>query len=49
MGLEVAYFVGALALLTAMIYGVLSNHYRNRAADRVAEDITRERYRRNET
>jgi hypothetical protein len=40
MGLEAAYFVGALALFTAMIYGA-----RNCAAHRIAEDITRERYR----
>jgi uncharacterized membrane protein len=49
MGLEAAYFVGAFILLVVLIYGLLSYHYRNRAADRVAEDITRERYRRNET
>jgi hypothetical protein len=49
MGLEAVYFVGALVLLTAMIYGVLSYHYRDRAADRIGEEVTRERYRRNET
>jgi hypothetical protein len=38
----------AFVLLSALIYAVLSCHYRNRAADRVAEH-TRERYRRIET
>ncbi|AND92581.1 MULTISPECIES: hypothetical protein [Bradyrhizobium] len=42
-------FLGAFVLLTALIYGVLSYHYPNRALDRVAEKVTRERYRRNET
>jgi hypothetical protein len=49
MGLEAVFFLGALVLLTALIYGVLSYRYRNRALDRVAEDVTRERYRKNET
>jgi len=48
-GLEAVVFLGALVLLTALIYGVLSYRYRNRALDRVAEDVTRERYRKNET
>jgi hypothetical protein len=49
MGLEALYFFGALLLLVAMIYAVLSYRYRNRAATRVGEEITRERYRKNET
>jgi hypothetical protein len=49
MGLEAIYFVGAFVLLVALTYGVLSHRYRSRAADRVAEDITRDRYRKNET
>lgn len=49
MGLEAVFFLGALVLLTALIYGVISYRYRNRALDRVAEDVTRERYRRDET
>jgi len=49
MGLELVYFFGALVLLTALIYGTLSYHYRNKAATRVGEEITRERYRRNES
>ncbi|MET3972394.1 hypothetical protein ACVWXN_000143 [Bradyrhizobium sp. i1.4.4] len=46
---EIVYFIGAFVLLTALIYGSLSYRYRNRALDRVAEEITRERYRRNQT
>lgn len=49
MGLESLYFVGALVLLTALIYGTLSYRYRNRAATRVGEEITRERYRQNQS
>jgi hypothetical protein len=49
MGLEAVYFVGAFLLLAGLIYGVLSNRYRNRAADRVGDEVTRERYRRNQT
>ena len=49
MGLEALYFVGALILLAGLIYAPLSWHYRNRAADRVGEDIVRARYKRNET
>jgi hypothetical protein len=49
MGLEAVFFLGALVLLTALIYGVLSYRYRNRALDRVAEEVTRERYQKNET
>ena len=46
--MEVIYFVGAFILLTALIYGALNHHYRNRAANRAGEDVVRERYRRNE-
>ncbi|QPF89557.1 hypothetical protein [Bradyrhizobium commune] len=49
MGLEAVYFVGALILLTALIYGTLTWRYRNRAADRMAEQIVRERYRHDQT
>jgi hypothetical protein len=49
MGLEVVYCIGAFVLLTALIYGTLSYRYRKRALDRVAEDVTRERYRQNQT
>jgi hypothetical protein len=47
--MEAVYFIGALILLTALIYGVLQYHYRNRAATRAGEEVTRERYRRNES
>ena len=44
---EIAFFIGAFILLTALIYATLS--YRSRAAQRVGEDIVRDRYQRNET
>jgi len=47
--MEAIYFLGALILLTALIYGTLQYHYRNRAATGVGEEIVRERYRRNES
>ena len=46
---EIAFFIGAFILLTALIYATLSYRYRNRAAQRVGEDIVRDRYQRNET
>ena len=46
--MEAVYFLGALILLTALIYGTLQYHYRNRAATRAGEEAVRERYRRNE-
>ena len=46
--MEAIYFLGALILLVALIYGSLQYHYRNRAADQVGDEIARERYRRNE-
>ncbi|WGS17948.1 MULTISPECIES: hypothetical protein [unclassified Bradyrhizobium] len=45
MGWEIAFGVGALVLLTALIFGVLQYHYRDRRAVRVGEEVTRERYR----
>lgn len=45
MGLETAFFIGAFILLVALIYATLSYHYRNRAANRIGDEITRERYR----
>ena len=48
MELEAVYFVGALVLLTALIYGTLAYHYRNRAATRAGDEIVRERYRQNQ-
>ena len=49
MGLEIVYFIGALVLLIALIYGTLSYRYRNRAATRAGEQIVRDRYRNNES
>ena len=49
MGLEAVYFLGALVLLTALIYGTLSYHYRNKAATRAGDEIVRERYRQNQS
>jgi len=49
MGLEVVYFLGALVLLTALIYGTLSYRYRNKAAVQVGEEVVRERYRQDQT
>ena len=44
MGLEIIFFIGAFVLLVALIYGTLSYHYRNRANDSLAEEVTRRRY-----
>ena len=49
MGLEAVYFLGALVLLTALIYGTLSYHYRNRSATEAGNEIVRERYRQNQS
>lgn len=49
MGQEMIYGVGALILLTALIYGVLQYRYRNRAAVKCGDKIVEERYRRDET
>jgi hypothetical protein len=49
MGFEIVYGVGALVLLTALIFGVLQYHFRNRSATRVGGEISHERYERNET
>jgi hypothetical protein len=45
MGLEAAFFIGAFILLVALIYGTISYRYRSRAANRLGDEITRERYR----
>lgn len=48
MGLEIVYGVGALILLTALIFGTLQYHYRDRRATRAGGEIAAERYKRNE-
>jgi len=45
MALEIVFFLGAFLLLVALIYGTLSWHYRDRAAVRAADEVTRQRYR----
>jgi uncharacterized membrane protein len=47
--MEIMYFVGALVLLTALIYGTLQYRYRDRAAAERGGEIARERYEKNET
>jgi hypothetical protein len=49
MGLEIVYGIGALVLLTALIYGTLQYHFRNRQATRSGEEVARRRYEHNET
>jgi hypothetical protein len=44
MGLEFIFFAGAFALLVALVYGTLNHHYRDRAADRRADEATRRHY-----
>jgi len=44
MGFEVAYFVGALVLLIALIYGTLQYRYRDRVATRAGAEVARDRY-----
>jgi hypothetical protein len=44
MGLEIIYFIGAFVLLIALVFATLSYHYRNRANDLLAEEVTRKRY-----
>lgn len=48
MGQEIVYGLGALILLTALIYGVLQYHYRNRAAVRAGDQVVEARYRNDE-
>ena len=47
--LEIIYGIGALILLTALIFAVLQYHFRNRRAVRSGDEIVRKRYERNET
>jgi hypothetical protein len=42
MGLEIVYGLGALILLTALIYGTL--YYASRTATRAGEEIVRDRH-----
>jgi hypothetical protein len=49
MGQEIVYGVGALVLLTALIFATLQYHYRNRCATEAGGEIAQERYRKNQT
>jgi hypothetical protein len=49
MGQELFFGVGALVLLTALIYGTLHTHYRSRHKSKVADQIVRDRYEHNRT
>jgi hypothetical protein len=47
--MEIVYFVGAFVLLTALIYGSMHWHYRDRRQARKTDQIVRDRYEHNET
>jgi hypothetical protein len=47
--MEIVYFIGAMILLTALIYGTLNYHYRDKSRNRAADQIVRDRYHRNQT
>ena len=49
MGLEIVYFLGAIVLLDALVYGTISYRHRDKLATRTGNAIVRDRYRRNET
>jgi hypothetical protein len=45
LGWEIVFGLGALVLLTALIFGVLQYPYRDRRAVQIGEEIVRDRYR----
>jgi hypothetical protein len=45
----VIYFIGPFILLTALIYGSLQYHYRNRRKSKIADQVVRDRYEHNRT
>jgi hypothetical protein len=47
--MEVIYFIGALILLTGLIYGSLQHHSRDRRISKAADQIVRDRYEHNQT
>jgi hypothetical protein len=47
--MEIVYFIGALILLTVLIYGSLQYHYRDRRMSKAADQIVRDRYEHNQT
>jgi heme/copper-type cytochrome/quinol oxidase subunit 2 len=42
--MEIVYFIGAIILLIALIYGTLSWRYRDKRQDRKTDQIVRDRY-----
>jgi len=48
MGLEISYGTTALGLLAALIFRVLQYLFRDRHAVQAADEVVRERYKRNE-
>jgi preprotein translocase subunit YajC len=42
--MEVILFLGALIILTAIFYGFLSRHQRNRRKDHVTDKLIRDRF-----
>jgi hypothetical protein len=47
--MEIVYFVGALVLLTGLIYGTLHTRHRSKAQQKVTDQIVRDRYEHNKT
>jgi hypothetical protein len=47
--MEIVYFVGALILLTALIYASMHSHHRDRRQARKTDQIVRDRYEHNQT
>lgn len=47
--MEIVYFTGAAILLSALIYGTLNWHYRDRRKDRMTDQLVRDRYHHNRT
>jgi hypothetical protein len=47
--MEIGFFISALILLTALIYGSLTYRYRDRRKSKVADQIVRDRYEHNQT
>lgn len=38
--MEIVYFIGAMMLLTALIYGTLNYHYRDKSPIRLSATVT---------
>jgi len=47
--MEALYFIAAFILLSALIYGSLHAHYRDRYKQKVVDQIVRDRYEHNRT